>query len=76
MKTIFITAKYLGAYLSGGLTALFGAIGASTLGQPGANTLNNLLEYTIFNPDRGYFKDFPDRREEKAFKRIWRVWHD
>lgn len=69
-------AKYIGAGLGGGAVALAGALGASILGEASANVIKNVLDYAVFDVEEGYFRDHPDRINEPAIKRIWRIWHE
>ena len=65
--------KLLGAGLGGGATALAGAIGAVFIGDAAANVINEVLDYTVFDVENGYLKDHPERTNESAIKRMWRV---
>lgn len=77
MEQIIISAsKYIGAALSGGATALAGALGASIVGKSTSQIIEDFMDYTVFNVQNGYFKDFPDRKGESVIKRMWRVCHD
>ena len=67
-----IIVKAVAALMSGGWYAFIGCFGAF-LGEAEADVWKSVLDYTYFDADNGYFKDYPERRGESLVKRIWRV---
>lgn len=72
IKLIGTAAGLIGSYLSGGLTAAVGALGAIG-GERAIKIMEPALDYAIFDPENGYFQDFPDGKEDNYVKRMWRI---
>ena len=70
--TIIALAGVARAAMSGGVYAAATALGAIA-GQKAVNIMDPVLEYAIFDPEHGYYKDFPDGREDNYAKRIIKI---
>ena len=65
-------AKLAGTYLSGGVGAAVTALGAIA-GDKAVKIIEPIMDYAIFDPENGYFQDFPDRKNDNYVKRVWRI---
>lgn len=74
-KLIKTVASLTGSFLSGGVTALFGALGAFG-GESVAYIWKEVLDYTYFDAENGYLKDHPERKNENVVTRIRRTLKD
>lgn len=71
-RAIGTAAKVGGAFLSGGVYAAVGAVGAMA-GEKAVKIMTPVMDYAVFDPENGYFKDFPDRRDDGVAKRLWTI---
>lgn len=75
IKVIRTAASLAGSFASGGVTALFGALGAFG-GESVAAIWKEVLDYTYFDDENGYLKDHPERKDENVVTRIRRTLKD
>jgi len=75
IKIIRTAASLAGSLMGGGVTALFGTLGAFG-GESVAMIWKEVLDYTYFDAENGYLKDHPERKDESVATRLRRTLKD